>query len=94
MPSIEDKKAERANKQVIFVGIIIILTCTGFLIWKFFFDKDEYRAVPMPQIRNAPNVDFDYLHSEEFKHFRKYETITINIIDERDLGRDNPFLPY
>ncbi len=92
---IENKKREKANKQVIVVGVLVIVVSIAFLGWKIFFAPEEdYGMRIVHEKREVPQIDFSYLESSEFGYFEKYETITIPPLRERDLGRDNPFLPY
>ncbi len=88
----ETNKTEKANKQVVIIGTILVLGAIGFLAWKFFLDEPQHDVPPVPATRTAPTLDFEYLESDEFEYFEEYESI--DPPEEGDLGRDNPFLPY
>lgn len=46
----------------------------------------------MPVRKTVPLIDFQYLKTEQFDEFVKYETIPAIDVDE--LGRENPFDRY
>jgi hypothetical protein len=92
---IKKERANKANRQVVIVGTIVILASVLFLLWKFIFEKPDSSAVMLPKVREVPAIDFEYFETDQFKNFEKYERIgEITFIDERELGRDNPFISY
>ncbi len=92
---LKEEKAKKANKQVVIIGIAVIIVAIGFLAWKFFLDDTGVPAPPLSTIRSVPLIDFEYLETPEFNHFYRYEELEgIRLLDESELGRDNPFLPY
>ncbi len=95
MSDIKKERASRANKQVVIVGTALILVAVLFLLWKFIYDKPPEHMVTLPRVRQAPQIDFEFLGTSEFKNFERYQRIgEINFIDDRELGRDNPFISY
>jgi hypothetical protein len=95
MPDIKKERAQKANKQVVIVGTALILVAVAFLLWTFISDKPPDHMVTLPKVRQVPQVDFEFLESSEFKNFERYQRIgEINFIDDRELGRDNPFISY
>ncbi len=92
---VKSERSKQANKQVLVVGLVIVLASILFLGWKFIFSEPDNNMIVMPKIREAPQIDFDFLETSEFQNFERYQKIgEINFIDERELGRDNPFMPY
>ena len=84
-------QSNKENKEVVIVlfviGIIIFL-----FLWRFIIATPEPISPPGAIMRQAPEIDFDYLRSPEFKRFQEYQSI--DPLEEDLMGRDNPFLPY
>ncbi len=87
----EGAKNEEKKKAVFALAVIGVV---AFLfLWRFVLSPPatDYH-VPMPAKKTAPNIDFEYLQSDEFRYFGEYETI--DPLEEEMMGRENPFLPY
>ncbi len=92
---LKEEKQKQANKQVVIIGVVVIVVAIGFLAWRFFIDDAGAPAPPLSVIRSVPVIDFEYLETPEFNHFYRYEELEgIRLLDESELGRENPFLPY
>ncbi len=88
----KDKTKEEKKKIAILlsaIGIIIF-----FFLWRFVFSTPtiEEELIVMPVRKTVPLIDFQYLKTEQFDEFVKYETIPAIDVDE--LGRENPFDRY
>ncbi len=86
------KKEERAKVAFLLVGIGLIIF---FFLWRFVFSGTTTRTdifLPIVVERRVPEIDFEYLKSEEFEKFEDYNSV--KPLDIEELGRDNPFLPY
>jgi len=85
------KDIEKEKKEVfavlLAIGVIVIL-----FLWRFVLTVPEPTSPPMATTRRVPEIDFDYLKSDEFEMLRQYEPITP--LPEESMGRNNPFLPY
>ncbi|GEM_PF-1478897 len=87
----EEKKEEKEKRNVVIILVAVSLIIFAFL-WRFVIFPSEVEYVSPPTIKIAPKIDFEYLSSPEFKYFEEYEQITP--LDEEEMGRENPFLPY
>ena len=83
---------ENKEKNSVIIAVVAISLIIFAFLWRFVFSQIEHDYMPMAEIKIAPEIDFDFLESEEYKYFEKYEQI--DPLEEELMGRDNPFLPY
>jgi len=85
------EKEDKEKRSVITSIVAIVLIIVVFL-WRFIFSHTETEYIAPADIKVAPNIDFEYLGSEEFEHFERYRQISP--LSEEDMGRENPFISY
>ncbi len=86
------KKEEKAKVAFLLAGIGLVIF---FFLWRFVFSGTTTQTdifQPIVVERRVPEIDFNYIKSEEFEKLENYRSV--DSIDIEDLGRDNPFLPY
>jgi hypothetical protein len=83
---------ENKDKRSAIITVVAISLIIFIFLWRFVFTHVETEFIAPPQIKVAPNIDFDYLEEKEFTFFEEYKPITS--LSEELMGRENPFLPY
>lgn len=92
---------EEKKKQKYLIGVAVaILLITSVILWRGYFsevelpEKETASTSTQPQfsIESLPQIDFNILEANILEELNTYPSI--EGIDEEEIGRENPFLPY
>ncbi len=89
MPPIEKEDKEKRSVITSIAAIVLIIVV---FLWRFIFSHTDTEYIEPANIKVAPNIDFEYLGSEEFEYFERYRRISP--LSEEDMGRENPFISH
>lgn len=97
--AIEFEKEQKRQKYLIGV-VVLILVVTGVILWRGYFSGEETpESTPTAtttqakfSVESLPQINFNILKDKLLQELKDYPAI--EGIEEEEIGRENPFLPY